>query len=834
MKKYLLGMSAIAMLCATSCQDDMNLPGNVGESTTVAFNVSTPEIGTRSYSDGKTADVLQYAVYDAAGNLLPSLTKQQAIDITSKVELQLTTGNEYTVVFWAEAPEAPYTANFTTKLADANVEVSYAGAKSNDEKRDAFYAKHTFTVKGAQTENVMLYRPFAQLNIGTGDYTASTNAGYTPEYSYVKVPVSSTLNLNDGSVGAATVETFGVAKINKEETFPVDGYQYLAMNYLLVPADKSVVDVEFGYSETESGKAKTRKVGSVPVQRNYRTNIYGQLLTSDVDINVTIVPAYNGEFNNEGYFIEENANGETVAIVESANGLATIAEMINNGTLDGDTNIALEGNIDLSTLSLTRSGEVSNWTPIGTSEKPFTGAFDGKGFTIKNFNYSIIGDNEAWYVGLFGYAKDATIKNFIMENVTIYSEKAYFAEVGAVVGHLEGTSTLENITIKGDVKVEGNVTNVEASRIGAVIGGNNTGKITVNNVHVKANNGGYVKGGSHVGGIAGQLQLSNIFENCSSNVNVTAGQFFAGGIIGCAGQNDTYTNCNTTGDIAVVAGRSGNANDLYRVGGIAGGWGDGQDRVLTINNCRYDGVVSGKDVDGNVANILDCAGYVGRGYATKVGSTVVVNGAKYVYQGDGNYTINGLTPVSTANELVEALEANEGVFFLNDIKIDPANMSNAYGKTGINVKNGQTIDGNGYTLNIKGAGGTWDSGICTTGGLIKNLIVTGSFRGVFIKSGTEKVVLENVTLTGVTYTISCDQANYQGIEATNCTFNGWTSYAKTAGEAKFVNCSFGEGNGYKYCRPYSNTEFVNCTFCPGYTVDKTRATVTFTDCTWEE
>ena len=195
------------------------------------------------------------------------------------------------------------------------------------------------------------------------------------------------------------------------------------------------------------------------------------------------------------------------------------------------------------------------------------------------------------------------------------------------------------------------------------------------------------------------------------------------------------------------------------------------------------------------------------------------------------------TTVSTADELVSALEAKQSVIFANDIKIDPASMSNAYGATGINVKYGQAIDGNGFTLNIKGAGGTWDSGINTTGGLIKNLTVTGSFRGIFINhtsDHSEKVVLENVTLTGVTYTISCDQGLYQTIEATNCTFNGWTSFAKTAGEAKFVNCNFGEGSGYKYCRPYSDTEFVGCTFCPGYAVDQTRATVTFTDCTWEE
>ena len=229
---------------------------------------------------------------------------------------------------------------------------------------------------------------------------------------------------------------------------------------------------------------------------------------------------------------------------------------------------------------------------------------------------------------------------------------------------------------------------------------------------------------------------------------------------------------------------------------------------------------------------------------------VITNGsddAEYV-KPTGTYTLNGADNytvfpapiiVSTADELVAALEAKEDVVFANDIKIEPAKMSNAYGTTGINVKYGQTIDGNGYTLNIKGAGGTWDSGINTTGGVIKNLTVTGSFRGIFINhtsTYSEKVVLENVTIggNGTVYTISCDQGLYQTIEATNCTFNGWTSFADTAGEAKFVNCYFGEGSGYKDCRPYSNTEFVECTFCPGYAVDTTCATVTFTDCTWEE
>ena len=183
--------------------------------------------------------------------------------------------------------------------------------------------------------------------------------------------------------------------------------------------------------------------------------------------------------------------------------------------------------------------------------------------------------------------------------------------------------------------------------------------------------------------------------------------------------------------------------------------------------------------------------------------------------------------------LIEALESGKDVIMTDDIKIDPANMSNAYGTTGINVKNGQTIDGGGNTLDIKGAGGTWDSGINTTGGLIKDITVTGSFRGIFINHNSthsEPVVLENVTIDGTTYTISCDQGMNQTLTATGCTFNGWTSFAKTLGSAKFVDCSFGEGNGYAYCRPYAPTEFVGCEFEAGYRLDA-RAAVIFENCT---
>ena len=547
------------------------------------------------------------------------------------------------------------------------------------------------------------------------------------------------------------------------------------------------------------------------------------------------------------YLYDTQSNTCTVS---SAEGLEQFAAEIiaGNNVAAADATIVLGGDIDLNDLTRSRA-LVSNWTPVGTEAKPFTGTFDGNGYTIKNLTLveSEAKEGKA-YIGFFGYAKNATIKNVTFENVTInipcldidHSQ----GHIGAVAGSLEGTSTIENVTVKGDIQVYATQEANGASRVAVVAGGNSYGNVTMKNVHVIANEGSYLKANNNTGALAGQLQGKSVFENCSSNIDVTVNKFFAGGIIGLAAGDQLFKNCHTTGDVAVVAGREGRANDHYRVGGIAGGWADGKTKVCTLIGCSYTGNVSGQNVDGSVAEPLDYMGYVGRGYTLSncEGSKVVIDGTEFVQVGNaapyGIYTINGCTPVSTADELVAALEANEGVYLMNDIKIDPASMSNAYGATGINIKNGQTIDGGGHTLNIQGAGGTWDSGINTTGGIIRNITVTGSFCGIFINhtsTYSEKVVLENVTIggNGTVYTISCDQGLYQGIEATNCTFNGWTSFAKTAGEAKFVNCHFGEGSGYKYCRPYSNTEFVNCTFCPGYAVDQTIATVTFTDCIWE-
>ena len=107
MKKILFGLSAFTMLFATSCQKDVAFDTNVEESAVVSFNIDTPDLATRAYSDGTTATVLQYAVYNAAGEELTDLTVTDAtINGSTTVNLQLTTGNTYSVIFWAAAPRS--------------------------------------------------------------------------------------------------------------------------------------------------------------------------------------------------------------------------------------------------------------------------------------------------------------------------------------------------------------------------------------------------------------------------------------------------------------------------------------------------------------------------------------------------------------------------------------------------------------------------------------------------------------------------------------------------------------------------------------------------------
>ena len=350
MKRYLLFSFTIAAaaLLVTSCNDEMDNGLKTGDEGTVTFTAQLPsEMGTRAFADGLTAKHLQYAVYEAGqstplkvfGDETTVVGEAEMDNLKQTVSLKLTTGKTYDVIFWADATtDSPYTFN----PASQEVSVDYSKVNNNSDNCDAFFKKETITVSGNQSVDVKLTRPFAQVNIGTDDFDAAKASGLEVTQTEVVAKAFATLNLATGKVSDEADRTFTMKAIPtaSDGEFPVaGGYKYLSMDYLLVGADKATVDVAFNY-----GGPQNRTFTNVPVQRNYRTNIYGSLLTNTTDFNVVIEPAFSGEFAHEVVSVSTFAALKAAATaggdvkLESAIDFTQVVTVDNNKTLTVDLN----------------------------------------------------------------------------------------------------------------------------------------------------------------------------------------------------------------------------------------------------------------------------------------------------------------------------------------------------------------------------------------------------------------------------------------------------------------------------------------------------------------
>lgn len=298
--KYLA--AAALTLLAVSCNKEQVAEVHDGQMVDVTFTAALPgEMATKAIGDGQTAKTLYVSVYenDDAKTKLDLDKTATFTDLKTQVTFSLVKGKTYNFVFWAQAAEgAPYD---VTDL--KNIKISYEGAEANDEKRDAFYAtRKELKVNGALTETIKLYRPFAQVNFGTADLLEAAAAGFVPKQSVFTATdvanVFDTFNAEGKVEGPATDKvTFAAAELPAEPLVIKDGtkYAWMTMNYI-IPVGKqdekhiSNVTAEF---VPATGDAITASSPQTPVQNNYRTNILGNLLTSQVIFNIEIVPIFN-------------------------------------------------------------------------------------------------------------------------------------------------------------------------------------------------------------------------------------------------------------------------------------------------------------------------------------------------------------------------------------------------------------------------------------------------------------------------------------------------------------------------------------------------------------
>ena len=272
----------------------------------------------------------------------------------------------------------------------------------------------------------------------------------------------------------------------------------------------------------------------------------------------------------------EQING--VYQIKTANNLFWFAALVNGTLTDGTAQNAAACAVLTTNIDLT--GEA--WTPIGSKSNPYTGTFDGAGFTISGMTISgMTLENAESYSGLFGNVT-GTVRDFtVTGSITITGDETV-AKVGGAVGSLGTASaggTVSGVTSDVDITVSaGN------DHIGGVVGSMpENSSPTVENCVYTGDINITVAAGS-VAGVVGYIRTGTI-QNCANQGGISvsgSGDGSVGGILGyCNNKSIKITACYNTGIISA----SGTAN----VGAIVGNNRDDNNHVgqATVSNCYY-------------------------------------------------------------------------------------------------------------------------------------------------------------------------------------------------------------------------------------------------------
>ena len=463
--KFYIMLAATALLLLTSCQRDELQGGSIsGEEVTVSISAVVPGDGgavVKSNAvpgNGSEVNRCILEVYLIGDNDAASLYgKREIVEVTglkaSFDDLNLITGQKYRFVLWADHVEALDTEdglaadNFYDTDAEGvglqNVTIkdvtAYAG---NDDQRDAFFysSPEDVTVTGPADYTLDLKRPFGQLNIITTDYgliPAAPN-GLLPEQvklTFYNIPTG--INLLTGQLlenqtqkvegTAVNIAGLGVAG-NKDA-------KQLSFDYILAPATGQHVINELKMSFLKSDGSATGITDytfkSLPVQRNYRTNVSGALLTDRAGLSIEVKPDFD----------------ETVTVAEQAETIEAAQLAINAGMADIEFTKAVNG-----TITLPEGSETYNIS--------FNEGVDGD-ITIQGDTYT-----GHLYIENHGVQSEHTLTIALPEGSATLDSGAWSSVSVSTAGNtfilgedvtISGTLTVN----KGNVEIYGRVENIE-------------------------------------------------------------------------------------------------------------------------------------------------------------------------------------------------------------------------------------------------------------------------------------------------------------------------------------------------------------------------------------
>ena len=295
------------------------------------------------------------------------------------------------------------------------------------------------------------------------------------------------------------------------------------------------------------------------------------------------------------YAFETSAGG-----ISTAADLVEFAAAVNAGEsfakwMNTEGKVVLKNDIDMSS--------VTSWTPIGaaiftwasnkltcTSGNPFTGYFDGKGYSIKNFNAVCTNSTKGSTYGFFGsLGAGAVVENLVFDSTCSMELKSTAAtDCGMLVG-MAWDATIKNITNKGVMKYTGTSDNVRTTLavVGMAFAGTQDVLIenVVNEGNIFAVSGGSNQNGGNAVQVAGILgfgtndaSVSKIahVKDCTNKGNIESATARASGIVaacnrytvirGCANYGNNLNTFNVKTETDGSAARIGNITCITGAG----------------------------------------------------------------------------------------------------------------------------------------------------------------------------------------------------------------------------------------------------------------------------
>lgn len=291
-------IAAMAVLAGACAKEQVGSAD--GETVEMTFNVDVPEttITTKGLSDAAQVDELRFQLFIKEGTGY-KMVQDQTVPVTNKkaaVKASLVKQQHYEAAFWAQTSGTDFYE--TTDL--RAVKMNIAKVKANEPKMDAFWMNDGFTATVARTKTIIMKRALAQVNFGTVVPTGADALSITKSQVVMK-GVPTTLNVllgnKDNSHSGSEDITFqDNAPISGEKLIIADGgtqYDYVATAYVFAPKSGDLLTDVSAKVTFNNGNYTTISAPNVPIHRNYRTNILGNLLSVDGEWNITITEGFD-------------------------------------------------------------------------------------------------------------------------------------------------------------------------------------------------------------------------------------------------------------------------------------------------------------------------------------------------------------------------------------------------------------------------------------------------------------------------------------------------------------------------------------------------------------